>query len=119
MKITRKALRPASKLMPGTYQAVIVNVTASPNYFPQDAFVVEYNVSHRGHGILYHETFINDIQNARTLAFLTFLRANGISTVCAETWIGMKLQLTFKRQYKSGRWFLNIYDRQLLNEEVQ
>ena len=52
MKITRKALRPASKLMPGTYPAVIVNVTASPNYFPQDAFVVEYNVSHRGHGIL-------------------------------------------------------------------
>ena len=97
-----------NQLVPGTFKAEIVAVDQAPDYDQDEAVKIEYAIDTGTKIIEYEEIFINDRSNSRTDAFFDQMAAAGI---CISDWgelVGMKVEVTFKKQVRNRRTFLNI-----------
>lgn len=104
--------RPASSLTPGTYPAVVTAVDQAPGYEEDAAVQITYSVETERGVVQYREVFLNDLANARTKSFVKYLEENGITIDDWNVLVGMKFDLTFTRQVRGGKSYLNITDRE-------
>ena len=104
--------RTANALTPGTYPAVIITVDQAPGYDEDAAVRVTYSVETDKGVVQYREVFLNDLANERTHSLVEYLKENGIALKDWNDLVGMKFNLTFRRQVRGGKPYLNITERE-------
>ena len=97
-----------NQLMTGTFPAEIVDVDQAPDYDQDEAVQITYMVDTGTKSVEYKEIFINDQRNSRTNNFINQLSADGVSMNSWDELVGVKVEVTFKKQVKYGRTYLNI-----------
>ncbi len=100
-----------SHLLPGRYNAVITDVSQAEGYVPGEAFTVKYMLTVGDSTLVYKETFIDRLDEDRTVKFLDFLEDNGYDREDLSDIIGLKLELELLKEKKGSGIFLNVYRR--------
>lgn len=100
-------------IRPGDYDAVVLKLADAAGYVPGDAFTVTYELSRDGKIWTFKETFVNDLEEPRTAAFVKYLTDNGIDAGNIDAFVGCHEKVKLLKQAIPGRGtFLNIVERQ-------
>ena len=92
------------------HEATVTAVDWAKGFVPGSAYEVFYELTDAsGNVIQRKELFYNDDQNERTLVFESFLNENGIRN--PVDFIGCKVKLTFLKDVKNNKTYVNIVKR--------
>lgn len=109
----RKSSKKTVAVVPGIFPAVVTDVTNSEDFDEGDSIDVTYDVDVNGSIIKYSERFYIRMQNdPRIKGFEKHLDELGVDDYVE--YIGTRLTLTFLKQVRNGRAFVNIVERQVM-----
>lgn len=108
------------KLKPGSYTSEIIEVKEKPGYVKGQAFVIVYRLTDdNGNEYEKTETFINDFAVPRTKAFVDYVEDSVHELEVVEDLVGLKEKVSLEYEVITGKTYLNITERSVINEEEE
>lgn len=102
------------KLGPGTFSGKIEKVETAPGYEPGAAVQIIYLIQDGTQLFRHKEVFLNSQDFQRTADFIAYLENNGVVFDDWSELEGLSEELTFTKQIKKNRTFLNITARRFI-----
>jgi hypothetical protein len=101
-------------IRPGVYHSRVIAVNPADGYELGAAFEVVYELSDGNSTFEYREIFLTDIRNTRTFKLDEYLTENNVTFDDWQQLVGLEEQLTFEKQSRNGRVYVNVTDREFV-----
>ena len=114
MALNQSLLR-RTHVIPGVYNAKVVEVRPAQGYPLGDAFKVTYRLSNGNVSMEYNEVFLTDTRNPRTAEFDAYLTNNNVIFNDWTQLKGLEEKLTLGKQSRNGRAYVNVTGREFVS----
>ena len=104
-----------ARLQPGEYQSQAVSVEEASGFVAGDAVTITYELEKAGNKWSFRETFMCQLHNPRTAAFVEYLENNGVDSQDLNDFVGCREKVQLLKEDKGERGvFLNIVAREFM-----